>query len=73
MFDSTDDKRVDNSPTRHQYRELSEHEKAVVRWYKDTGITFINYLTECGDSREFSIARTKMEEAVMWAVRGVTA
>jgi hypothetical protein len=71
-FDSTDDQRADNSPLRHQYRTLSEQDKADVTMIKDAGLVFIKALDHLEDSREKSIARTKIEEAVMWAVKGIT-
>ena len=71
-FDSTDDKRVDNSPLRHQYRALTEQEKADITMMKDAGLVFYKALEHLEDSRERSIARTKIEEAVMWAVKGIT-
>lgn len=36
------------------------------------GREFIEYMDELGQSRELSLAKTKMEEAVMWAVKHVT-
>jgi hypothetical protein len=71
-FNSTDDQRVDNSPLRHQYRVLSEQDKADVTMVKDAGLVFIKALDHLPDGREKSIARTKIEEAVMWAVKGIT-
>lgn len=40
---------------------------------KDMGEAFLEKCSELGQSRELSIAKTKMEEAVMWAVKHVTA
>lgn len=70
---STDGARVENSPMRHRYRKLSAAEKELVTALKDSGERFLDLLAECGQSREVSIARTKVEEAVMWAVKHVTA
>lgn len=68
---STDDGRAENSPMRHAYRILSEAEKARVDLIKDLGDAF--HFEIAGDQgREFAIARTKIEEAVMWAVKGLT-
>lgn len=71
-IDSTDDARTGNSPVRHQYRLLSEQEKLLVAAIKDAGQDFLDTLPR-EQSRELSIARTKLEEAVMWAVKHVTA
>ncbi len=70
---STDDARVENSPVRHAYRVLSEEDKAKVAEIKDAGLAFLDALPAGVHSRELSIARTKIEEAVMWAVKHVTA
>lgn len=74
--DSTSDDRTANNAVRHKYRVLTDEEKAHMRAIKDKGADFIKYLDEItplGPSRETSIAKTKMEEAVMWAVKHVTA
>jgi hypothetical protein len=41
---------------------------------KDKGLAFIGACNQIGQgrSREFALAITKMEEAVMWACKGVT-
>lgn len=77
-YDSTDDKRTQvGNDTKHQYRTLSENEQADMTTLKDMGQDFINYCDMIADARpqtnrEMALARTKMEEAVMWAVKGVT-
>lgn len=71
-IESTEDARVGRSPVRHQYRVLSEQEKLQVSAIKDAGQDFLDTLPR-ETSRELSIARTKIEEAVMWAVKHVTA
>ena len=70
---STDDARVANSPVRHQYRVLTDAEKSQVAAVKDVGEDFLALLDDLPKSREVSLARTKIEEAVMWAVKGITA
>ena len=81
IIPSTDDARVANSPMRHQYRVLSDGEKALVSQIKDAGDQFLILLRVAGGtgtaddrmvSRELSIAQTRIEEAVMWAVKHVT-
>lgn len=72
--ESTSDGRVVNNTLRHQYRVLSEEEKARVQAIKDAGESFLALLNHAAPvGRECSIARTKIEEAMMWAVKGVTA
>lgn len=39
---------------------------------KGLGENFLDLIGSLGQSRELSIARTKIEEAVMWAVKHVT-
>jgi hypothetical protein len=63
---------MDNNVVRHEYRVLTEGEKAVMKQIKDMGLTFIVLCEEIGDSRELSLAKTKMEEAVMWSVKHIT-
>lgn len=71
-FPSTDDRRVDNA-LRHNYRVLSEPEKLAMAAVKDAGQTFLDTLNRyCHPGREASLAVTKLEEAVMWAVKGIT-
>lgn len=40
---------------------------------KDLGLEFITAIDALGSSRETSLAKTKVEEAVMWAVKHITA
>lgn len=71
--ESTSDERTANNTVRHKYRVLSEAEKADMVALKDMGEAFLVKCEELGHSRELSIAKTKMEEAVMWSVKHVTA
>ncbi len=73
VVDSSSDERTVNNVMRHAYRVLSEPEKAAMQKIKDDGLAFHNFLDSLGNSRELSIAKTKIEEAVMWAVKHVTA
>ncbi|AHE55994.1 DUF7681 family protein [Sphingomonas sanxanigenens] len=70
---SEGDDRTANNAVRHQYRVLSEREKAQMVAIKDAGAALLALIEQTGSSRELSIARTKTEEAVMWAVKHVTA
>lgn len=40
---------------------------------KDAGAAFLELIGGLGTSRETSLAKTKVEEAVMWAVKHITA
>jgi hypothetical protein len=72
-IDSTSDNRVVNNAVRHQYRVLTDDEKASMQAIKDKGLELLELVASLGSSRELSIARTKTEEAVMWAVKHITA
>jgi hypothetical protein len=71
--DSTSDERTVNNTMRHQYRVLSDAEKANMAAIKDQGLKFLELVQAQGKSRELSLAATKIEEAVMWAVKHITA
>lgn len=64
--------RTANNAVRHKYRVLSDEEKKQMVEIKDAGAALISMCDEIGSSRELSIAKTKIEEAVMWAVKHVT-
>ena len=73
MVDSESDERTVNNTVRHQYRVLSDDEKETMLWIKDQGLTLIEYIdARIPKGREASLAKTKVEEAVMWAVKGLT-
>lgn len=86
---SASDDRTRNNLMRHQYKILTDEEKAQMLELKDRGLDFVELLAKISRSaykgtadsdinplrlasRELSIAQTKMEEAVMWAVKHVT-
>jgi hypothetical protein len=69
---SESDGRVVNNTVRHDYRVLSDAEKSSMVAIKDKGLEFIELCKATGQSREMSLAITKAEEAVMWAVKHVT-
>jgi hypothetical protein len=71
--DSASDDRTANNAVRHTYRVLSDEEKAQMVALKDIGAAFIAKCHEVGKSRELSLAVTNAEQAVMWAVKHVTA
>ena len=57
---------------RHEYRELGVDDQTNILRIKNWGLDFHVYLDKLGSSRELSLAKTKIEEAVMWAVKGVS-
>ena len=71
-MDSTSDERVVNNVMRHEYRVLTSDEKRQMKALKDVGLEFVEMCDVLGNSRELSLAKTKMEEAVMWAVKHIT-
>jgi hypothetical protein len=71
---SEGDDRTANNAVRHQYRVLTDKEKEAMVKVKDLGAEFLSALDAyCSQCRETSLAKTKVEEAVMWAVKGITA
>ncbi len=60
--------------TRKQYRELDDSEKAAVLRIKEAGDGLLEAINEdeANDPRMAALARTNCEQAVMWAVKGVT-
>lgn len=73
QVESTSNERTVNNTMRHAYRVLSDDEKALMQSIKDEGLKFHELVESVGQSRELSLAKTKIEEAVMWAVKHITA
>ena len=71
-IDCTSERRVENNVMRHEYRILDDGEKGEMQAVKDAGLAFWEMLDEMGQSRELSLAKTKIEESVMWAVKHIT-
>lgn len=64
---------VMNNRFRQQYRKLTEPEKQAMKKIKEGAAAFDDLLTTfCQPGRETAIARTNLETAVMWAVKGIT-
>lgn len=87
QFPAESERRTENNLMRHKYRQLSDNEKASMVRVKDLGDAFVHELHRIGrtllpdggysddvrqGSRELAVAQTKIEEAVMWAVKHVT-
>ena len=71
-IDSTSDERTRNNVMRHEYRVLTDVEKQQMQALKDKGLELHELIASIGKSRELSLALTKTEEAVMWAVKHIT-
>ena len=75
-IDSTNEARtqdaISGNVMRHKYRVLTDQEKLHMQTVKDKGLEFFAYVDSVGSSRELSLAKTKIEEAVMWAVKHIT-
>ncbi len=56
---------------RHDWRDLSEDEHAAIQKLKDLGTAMHELFDGLGTSRELSIAKTRIEEAVMWGTRHI--
>lgn len=69
---STSDSRTSNNVMRHEYRTLLPDEKEQMQQIKDKGLEVYNMLEGMGNSKELSIAKTKIVECVMWAVKHIT-
>ena len=70
--ESTSDDRTANNVMRHEYRTLTDAEKRSMKLVKDAGADFLDLVEGIGNSRETALAKTKIEEAVMWAVKHIT-
>jgi hypothetical protein len=58
---------------RKTYRPLSNDEKLSLDWIKIAAENMLaNLEAHCRAPRELALAKTKLEESVMWAVKGIT-
>ncbi len=57
---------------RTNYRVLDEKDKDMIAAIKNQGLALHVLIASAGPSRETSLALTKVEEAIMWAVKHVT-
>lgn len=59
---------VQDLTNRFTYHPPTEDQALIYEGIRDRGLNFALYLNaHCPDSRELSLAITKIEEAVMWA------
>jgi hypothetical protein len=57
------------------YRELSEKEQEVISEFKDDAYKLyckIEGFSDPNNGRAMALAKTKLEESIMWAVKGLT-
>lgn len=73
FVDSTSDERTVNNVMRHAYRVLSDDEKIAMQAIKNKGLELYNLIDNLGHSRELALAKIKVKEAVMWAIKYLTA
>ena len=57
---------------RMQYRPLTTEEQQQMVAVKGDAASLYGFLGTLGNSRELSLAKTKLEEAVMWATKHIT-
>lgn len=57
---------------RMQYRPLTAEEQQQMVAVKGNAASLYGFLGTLGNSRELSLAKTKVEEAVMWATKHIT-
>ena len=70
---SESDERTVNNVVRHEYRVLSEVEKKAMEHIKNMGLGTIRAIeANVSSSRESLIAVEKIEEGIMWAIKGLT-
>lgn len=72
-IDGTSDDRIVNNVMRHEYRLLNKDEKEALKKLKDMGLEMHEHLATLGASLEIEYAKQKVEEAVMWGVKHITA
>ena len=57
---------------RSDQRELTKEEATLVLEIKNTAQSLYNRVDQMVDGREKTLAKTKLEESVMWSVKGIT-
>jgi len=61
---------------RPKYKELRDDQKILIENIKETANKLITMYPQSDDgraeNREISLAMTKLEESVMWVVKGIT-
>jgi len=62
---------LDNNLLRPKYPDLTGEQKEQLKGVKDLAYDFWLMLNDLGVSRELSLAKTYLEETVMWASRHI--
>ena len=52
-------------------RTLASHEHDILHRVREAAVEIDEILSELGSSREIDVARTRLEESVMWAAKHV--
>jgi hypothetical protein len=60
-----------NNVMEHKIRVLTAQDESYIKEIRDIGLELYELFTEIGPSREISIAKGKVEEAVMWAIKSI--
>jgi hypothetical protein len=63
---------IDPNVFRQTYRPLTSQEQADMKELKAKAMDLYLFICRLGDSREIALAKTKLEEAVMWATKDIT-
>ena len=54
------------------YRELSTEEKDLCATIKEKASELLSLMEKTADGRYRALARTSLEQAVMWSIKGIT-
>ena len=74
VYEEADSRRnIGDMVFRKRYRQLTEDEVHAHDILKEQAVALYNTIWDLPLSREQEIALVKLEEAVMWAVKGLTA
>jgi hypothetical protein len=63
---------IEDDVMRQNYRPLNAAETVDLKAVKQYGQSFYDLLSRLGESQEITTAKTKIEEAVMWATKHIT-
>lgn len=66
------EKMMADDTMRQESRPLTDKEQDAIRTVKGMGETFYKYLSSLPPTRQRDMAMARIEEAVMWAVKGIS-